>query len=71
MFIQILKFPIDYFSQNWFGYDRALFWYIDLAYYVQYMSVNAYQSVLIFILTMTTLYWMVSITLFLTQYKAS
>ncbi len=71
MFIQILKFPVDYFSINWFGYNKAVFWYFDISYYIQNMSVNGYQSVLIFTLTMITLYWMVCITLFLTKYKAS
>jgi len=71
MFIQILKFPVDNFALNWFGYDRAVFWYFDFSYYVGSLSVNGYQSVLIFTLTMITLYWMICITLFLIKYKAT
>ena len=36
MFIQILKFPVDYFSKYWLGYNQAIFTYLELSYYKKY-----------------------------------
>lgn len=42
MFIQILKYPIDYFSKDWLGYYQAIFTYLDLSYYEKFMTQNQF-----------------------------
>jgi hypothetical protein len=68
MFIQILKFPIDYFSKYWFGDYQAVFYYLDLSYYEKYMTQNQYESILILTLIMITIYWMTRIALYLIKF---
>jgi hypothetical protein len=69
MFLQMLKFPIDYFSSDWFGYFQPIFSFLDLSYYQKYMSENAFQTMLIFVVSLITVYWMTLFALYLVKYK--
>lgn len=69
MFLQMLKFPIDYFSSDWFGYFQPIFSFLDLSYYQKYMTENGFQTVLIFVVTLITVYWMALFGLYLVNYK--
>lgn len=69
MMIQTLKFPIDYFSVYWFGQSQAVFSYLDLTYYENSISGNGFQSILILIICVVTIYWMTLIALFMTNYE--
>jgi hypothetical protein len=66
-YTQMLKYSVDYYPAYWFGNNQPVFLYLDLSYYFNYVSANAYFGSLVAIIAIINLYWIAPLFLHLNQ----
>ena len=64
-YLQLLKFSVDYFPGAWFGGPQAILLYLDLSYYLNFVSPTSFFDFLIVCMVGMSLYWMLPLLLYL------
>lgn len=69
LYVQLLKFSIDYLTPFWLGTYQPLFAFLDLSHYFRYASPEAHNIILFVCLAYMNLYWIVHMLIFLSGRK--
>jgi hypothetical protein len=61
----VLRYSIDYFTLNWLGYYAPIFTYLDLSFYIKFVTPTTQQIIFSLALLFLNIYWILPLSLFL------
>lgn len=63
--LQLLRFAIDYYTQDWLGYDQPALCYLDLSFYFRSIAPNNHHIVIAVAIAYMTIYLLTRLIVFL------